>query len=189
MLADHVLRSPRLAGRRTLVVQHAHGRAIVDERFEQDRPCVPHDRVAVLEQDRELLEVRVARLLHVDSGAVDGGSEALAPLAVSRMRPEEELWAAGGDCSHQATSRSTKRCSYGVFVGVLPMTSTSGSGRVEAVGAQERFVGRAGTPRVEDVRLRPAGHDDALRADSVVALQVLPHDLVLDDVTVAEGAR
>ena len=108
VLADDVLRRPGLAGRGAFVVEDAHRRAVVDERVEQDRPRVRDDRIAVLKQDRQLLEIRVARLLQVDAFAIDGGAKALAPLLVARVWPEEELEAlAGADASHHSISRST----------------------------------------------------------------------------------
>ena len=65
------------------------------------------------------------------------------------------------------------------------MTRTSGRAGIEAVAAEEVVVLLARAAAEEDVRLRPAGHADALGRDVVVAAQVVLHHAVLDDVDVA----
>ena len=50
----------------------------------------------VLEQGREVVEVGVARLLHDDPVAPSRRAEALPPLTVARVRPEQELKALAG---------------------------------------------------------------------------------------------
>ena len=68
VLADHALRGPRLARRGALVVEDADGGPVVDERVEEHRARVRDDRVRVLEQRREHVDVRVARLLDRSAG-------------------------------------------------------------------------------------------------------------------------
>ena len=186
MLADDVLRRPRLARRRPLVVEHADGRSVADERVEEDRARVADDDVDVLEQRREVLRgrcssppgrrrprdrprPRTARATACRAGA--GGRGA----GTARRR---------GAC-HHPTRRSTKRPSYGALLGVFPATSTSGQRRIEPVATEERLVLLARPPAVEEVGLRPPGDAHALRLDAVVAAQVVLHDPVLDEVDVA----
>ena len=90
VLADHALRGPRLAGRRPFVVEDADRRPVVDERVEQHRAGVDDDGLRVLEDRREHLDVREARLLHRRPGTAERRGEALAPLAVARVGPKEE---------------------------------------------------------------------------------------------------
>ena len=98
VLAADVLQREALAGRRALVVEHAHGGPIVDQCIEQDRPCIRDDAVPVLQEQRERLEVGEARLLDRNPVARERGGEALVPLAVTWMRAEEqgEMLARGG---------------------------------------------------------------------------------------------
>ena len=91
VLPDDVLRRPRLTGRRALVVEHAHGRPVAHERVEEDRARVADDDVGVLEEGRELLEVGVAGRLDDDTLPTVRRGEALPPLGVSRVRPEQQL--------------------------------------------------------------------------------------------------
>src|SRR5207247_1324432 len=60
---------------------------------EQDRAAVRHDAGDVLQQRRQVGEVRVARLLHRGAGTIEGGGESLAHPVVARMRTEEQLTA------------------------------------------------------------------------------------------------
>ena len=96
VLAHRVQRRPALAGRRTFVVEDAHGRAVVDDAVEQDRAGIRDDAVAVLEHRCERLQIGVAGLLHVRALEVQGCGEALAPAAVARVRAEEEREARRG---------------------------------------------------------------------------------------------
>jgi hypothetical protein len=85
VLAENVLQSPALARWPTFVVQHADDGAIVDERFEEDRARVRDDAVAVLEEDRELLEVSEARGLDEGAGTTRCSRKTLLPLTVARV--------------------------------------------------------------------------------------------------------
>ncbi len=67
VLADDVLHGPALAGRCAFVVENADGRAVVDERLEQDRAGVRDDARRVLKDRGEHVEVREARLLDVNA--------------------------------------------------------------------------------------------------------------------------
>ena len=141
VLADDVLRRPGLARRRPLVVEHADGRTVADERVEEDRARVADDDVHVLEERREVVEVRVARLLH--RHARPARAQRRSAPATGRHAGAAERGAEGahaGACSHHPTSRSTNRPSYGALLGVFPATSTSGRAGVEPVP-------RAGAPR------------------------------------------
>src|SRR5262249_54772260 len=53
---------------------------------------------------------------------------------------------------------------------------------VEPEGLQQHLVLGARTLVVEDVRLRPAGDDDPVGCDAVIADEVVPHDVVLHEV-------
>ena len=186
VLADDVLRRPRLPGRCALVVEHADGRTVAHERVEQDRPRVADDDVRVLEQRRELLDVRVARLLHARcprarlrprsapaSGCRAGGAGREAAGARARCDPTTRR-----DARRTAPRRA--RCSA-----CCPPTTTRGRAGVEPVAAQQRVVLGARPDAVEQVGLRPAGDANPLRRDAVVAAQVVLHHAVLDDVEVA----
>ena len=95
MVAGEVLVGAPLSRRRTLVPEHAYGRPVVDDRVEQDRAGVRDHGVRMLEQRRELLEVRVARLLHGDPFDAERSAEPLGHAAVARMRAEEKRVALG----------------------------------------------------------------------------------------------
>jgi hypothetical protein len=185
VLADDVLRRPRLTRRSALVVEDAHDGPVVDERVEQDRARVADDGVSVLEEDGELLEVRVARLLNVHARSSGGGAESLAPLAVARVRPEQELEAILGGLLPPGEDALDEAALVGRVRRRVSHQQDERSARVEPVLAEERLVvgSRAGAP--EDVGLRPARHAYPLRIDVVISAQVVFHDPVLDDVQVA----
>ena len=112
-------------------------------------PAFAHDAVDVLEERREGFEVGVGRLLHRDVLAVERRGEALAPLAVTWVRAEEKLrtLARRRLARHQATSRSTKRPSYGAFVGVFPATRTTRRDGSSPSRREQRLVLRTRSPR------------------------------------------
>ena len=187
MLADDVLHREALARRGALVVEDADRRTIVDERVEQDRPCVRDHAVAVLEECRELLEVREARLLHRDS------RRSPAP-ARNRSRHSDR-----GDAGERgATAGRASGCLPPVdhardepvlerrVGGRVPHDDDERRRRIEPERAEKALVLAPRPPPCVDVGLRPAAHHDALRPDAVVAREVVAHRLVLDDVGVAE---
>ena len=90
MLADDVLHGPALARRCAFVIENADGRAVVDERLEQDRAGVRDDARGVLEDRGQHVEVREARLLDVNARNRERSREALLPCAVAWMRPEQK---------------------------------------------------------------------------------------------------
>src|SRR5919106_3150658 len=185
VLADHVLRRPRLARWRTLVVEHADGGTVVDERIEQDRARVADDDVAVLEERRELLEVVVARLLHVHALPAPGSREPLAPLLVARMWPEEELETIASGALPPADESLHEAILVGRVRRRVPHDERERAVGIEPVAEEKVFVLLAPARAPEDIRLGPTRHADALRRDAVVAPQVFLHDTVLDDVEVA----
>ena len=106
VLADDVLRRPRFAGGSAFVVEDADGRAVVDERVEQDRPGVRDDRVRVLEERGELLEIGEARLLEIDACTVAGRPE---PCRPSRGRADGAGTAAGSARAHPPPTTPRRR--------------------------------------------------------------------------------
>src|SRR5207248_8377227 len=178
-----VLQGGALTRWSALVVQHAHRRAIVHECVEQDRPGVRDDAVAVLQEHRKRLEIRKARLLHRDAFPRQAGGEALAPLAVTRMRAEQQreppplvaLLPPGDQALDELrlVGGIRRRVAHDEDDGALG---------IEAELTDDVLVLGARPAPVEDVRLRPTGDDDALRIDAVIASEILSHHLVLDDV-------
>src|SRR5262245_22409051 len=175
VLPDDVLRRPRLAGRRTLVVQHADGRAVADERVEEDRPRVADDDVGVLEEGRERLEVGVARLLDDDTLTPRRRGEPLAPLAVARMGPEQELDPLRGAVLPPGEEALDEAALVRRVARRVPRDDDDGALRIEPEPPEEGVVLPARPPTVEEVGLGPAGDAHPLRCDPVIAAQVLLH--------------
>ena len=140
---------------------------VVDEAVEQDRARVGDDAARVLEQRREHVQVGVARRLdddvrHVPIAAANRSSQLVSRgcgRKRSEKRPRRPL------SSHQRTTRSTKRLSYGVFVGVFPITVTSGRPGSRPYPRSSALVVLPRTLSVVHVRLRPAGDDDPAGCD------------------------
>ena len=113
--------------------------------------------------------------------------EALAPLTVTRVRPEEELYAPSRAARPPLEEALDERALVRCVARRVPRDQHERAARVEPVPAQELLVVGARSPTVEEIGLRPPGDADAVRLDPVVAAQVVLHDAVLDDVEVAVG--
>jgi len=140
VLADDVLRRPRLARRRALVVEDADGRAIAHERVEEDRARVADDDVDVLEQRREVVEVGVARLLHDDPVVALCRPEALLPPTVARMRAKQELDALCSVASPPCEETLDEGTLVGRVARCVPGDEHDASGGVEPIAAQQLLV-------------------------------------------------
>ncbi len=185
MVADEVLVGAPLTRPRTLVPEHAYGRPVVDDRVEQDRPGVRDHGRHMLEQRRELLEVRVARLLHGDPFDAERGAEPLGHAAVARVRAKDKRVAlrrtalappADQPFDELALERRVVRRVAG--------EEDEGPRGVEPEPREQGGVLLTRTAAVIDVGLRPARDRDLRRVDRVVALELAAHRLVLDDVEV-----
>ncbi len=150
-------------------------------------PGVRDDGVGVLEQRREHVDVGVARLLHGDARPVERRGEALAPLAVPRVRAGRGARSAGlrptPPTRRRAARRSAPRtaCSSGV----LPITSTSRTRRDRGRSRAERRR----TPRAAARSWKTSACGQPVTTmrsagDVVVADEVVAHPLVLHDVAV-----
>ena len=142
----------------------------------------------MLEQRGEVGEVRVARLLYGEPGTIEGSSEALLDLSVSRMWPEEDLEALVPALLRPPGDQPVD------VVGLVrlirrrvPRVEHDRPGRIESEAPEQPLVLGLGAPPVVDVRLWPPGHRHARGIDAVEALEIAPHDLVLDDVAVEVG--
>ena len=143
----------------------------------------------VLEQSREVVQVGVARLLHDNPFVPSRCAEALPPLTVARVRPEEELKALAGVLLPPLDESLDEVPFVRCVARRVPRHEHEGPPRVEPVAAHELVVLVPRPTAVEQVRLRPPGDPHPLWLDSVVAAQVVLHDPVLDDVEIAVAAR
>ena len=123
----------------------------------------------------------------MDAGSAASRREPRGPVAVARMRPEQQLEALARAFLPPGQEPLDEAALVGRVRRRVPHDEHERTAGVEPVGAQERLVlgPRASAP--EDVRLRPAGDDDPACVDVVVAPEIVRHDVVLDDVAVAVG--
>src|SRR5258705_1354378 len=183
VLAAYVLDCPALSRRSALVIENADGRAVVDERVEQDRACIREHDVSVLEEHSEPLEIGEARFLHGGMFSKERRGEALTPLAVTRMRSEEQREAFGcagllppvDEPFHELLlERRVRRR--------VPHDEDNPARRIEIELPQSDFVLFPGAFAMVDVGLRPTRYDDSLLADAVITDEIVAHDVVLHDV-------
>ena len=148
-------------------------------------PALQTTTFRVLEQRREVVEVRVARFLHADADARRRRREALPPAAVTRVRPKEELEPFRRRLLPPPDEPLDETPLVRRVARRVPGDEHEPAPGVEPVPAQERLVLGARPLAVEEVGLRPSGDAHAIGLDPVVAAQVVLHDAVLHDVEVA----
>ena len=155
-------------------------------------PAFATTHVAVLEQRRERLEVRVARLLDVHARHVpERGREPLAPLAGRADAAGRGAGSARARRSLATSRRAVRRTGPRTArsSACSPSTSTSGrAGRGRAARGAPR-TRRAGAARGRRRSAASRSRSTRSPVDAVVAREVVAHDVVLDDVARRSAAR
>ena len=165
VLADHALRGPRLAGRRALVVEDADRGPVVDERVEQDR--ARRSTTTASACWRSVASTSMSVKLGSCTAAPGRPSAAANRSRHSRSRgcgrKRSEKRAVAPDLA-PTTRRGARRTALVRRVRRrVPHHRDDRPRGVEPVAAGEASSNAArGRRLVEDVRLRPAGHDDPL---------------------------